>query len=255
MDPVFPLDPFTLTESDSTWVTELLAGTSLQINATADELVFDLTTPPSTNAAVVLMSKDADFRQFRFVQTNQPGFQGNQVIIQDAGGAGSDFFLFSLDENLRFPVAARELSTLIDLAPDVFEVKVVRQKRYSKSPKGQFLTAFIEPPAGVTALDIDVMTVSLSVNGTALAMAMVEDAVIADNVLEVRFPLNLTNVSTLLGVEVVKIKKVHGRRNPIKVEAITPPAHPTDLLEVTVSGGLMGGGSFKGTDVLRVIAK
>ena len=81
-DPVFPLEPFTLSNSDSSWETGLLPGTSLQIDATAAELSFDLTTPFEANAAVLLMSDGPDFRQFGFGQANQPGFVGSSVLIQ-----------------------------------------------------------------------------------------------------------------------------------------------------------------------------
>ncbi len=104
-----PVYPYILTEGDSSWATELLDGTSLTISATADELVFELATPPETNAAVVLMSDSpTDFRQFRLVEINQPGLKENQVIIQaDAvPGPSADFAPLPYDTNLRFPVLA-----------------------------------------------------------------------------------------------------------------------------------------------------
>ena len=104
-DPVFPLEPFTLSSSDSSWTTELLAGTSLQIDATTTELSFDLTTPLETNAAVVLMSTDPDFRQFRFGQGNQPGFAGSFMLIQGIDFAG-EFSPLAFDDALTFPATA-----------------------------------------------------------------------------------------------------------------------------------------------------
>jgi hypothetical protein len=101
-DPVFPLEPFTLSSSDSSWTTELLAGTSLQVDATTTELSFDLTTPLETNAAVVLVSDDPDFRQFRFGQGNQPGFVGSFILIQGNDFA-SDFSPLPFDDALTFP--------------------------------------------------------------------------------------------------------------------------------------------------------
>jgi hypothetical protein len=104
-DPVFPLEPFTLSSSESSWTTELLPGTSLQIDATTSELSFDLTTPLETNAAVVLMSIDPDFRQFRFGQGNQPGFVGSFLLIQGIDFA-SDFSPLPFDDALVFPATS-----------------------------------------------------------------------------------------------------------------------------------------------------
>jgi hypothetical protein len=108
-DPVFPLEPFSLSESDSSWATELIPGTSLQIDATQTELVFDLTTPFATNAAVVLMSDGPDFRQFRFGQGNQPGFVGSQIGIQGIDIA-AEFSPFPYDEALVFPAVSTALA-------------------------------------------------------------------------------------------------------------------------------------------------
>jgi len=101
-DPVFPLETFFLSDSDSSWVTELIPGTSVQIDATETALVFDLTTPFATNAALVLMSDGPDFRQFRFSQVNQPGFVGNQIVIQGIDIA-SESAPLPFDEALAFP--------------------------------------------------------------------------------------------------------------------------------------------------------
>ncbi len=47
--------------------------------------------------------------------------------------------------------------------------------------------------------------------------------------------------------------KVHGGN--IKVETTAAPSQPIDLIELTVSGELMGGGRFSGTDAVRVMLK
>ncbi len=104
-DPVFPLETFFLSDSDSSWATELIPGTSVQIDATETALVFDLTTPFATNAALVLMSDGPDFRQFRFSQVNQPGFVGNQVVIQGID-ISSEFAPLPFDEALAFPAVS-----------------------------------------------------------------------------------------------------------------------------------------------------
>jgi len=104
-DPVFPLEPFTLSSSDSSWTTELLPGTALQIDATTTELAFDLTTPVETNAALVLTSDAPDFRQYRFGQGNQPGFVGSFILIQGIDIA-SDSSPLPFDDALAFPAAS-----------------------------------------------------------------------------------------------------------------------------------------------------
>jgi len=104
-DPVFPLEPFSLSDSDSSWATELIPGTSVQIDATETELVFDLMTPFGTNAALVLRSDGPDFRQFFFSQVNQPGFVGNQIAIQGIDIAAESFPL-PFDAPLAFPAVS-----------------------------------------------------------------------------------------------------------------------------------------------------
>ena len=91
--------------SDSSWATELIPGTSVQIDATSTELVFDLTTPFATNAAIVLMSDGPDFRQFRFGQVNQPGFVGTQIGIQGIDIA-AEFSPLPFDAALAFPAVS-----------------------------------------------------------------------------------------------------------------------------------------------------
>jgi len=104
-DPEFPMDPFSMSDSDSSWAAGLIAGTALQIDAGATELVFDLTTPFATNAAVVLMSDAPDFRQFRFGQGFQSGFVGNQIVIQGPDSEGVSFPT-PFDAPLSFPVVS-----------------------------------------------------------------------------------------------------------------------------------------------------
>jgi len=177
------------------------------------------------------------------------------------------------------------IEAIVDLDPGVFEVKVKKpnepkepnkpgKPKKPKKPKEEFLEAFIELPADVNAADVDVNTVTLSVNGTTLATA--ELPVIVDNVLDVLFSLDPNNVGTILGLEVTKVKVGHDK---VKVEATAgfggdveifssfptfppfpPPLPPLplqriDLIELTVSGELIGGGSFSGTDAVRVMLK
>ena len=100
----FPLEPFTLTNNDSSWTAGLLPDTTLQIDATSTELSFDLTTPFETNANLALMSNLPDnFSQFSFFQGNQPGFQGTGVFIQAVMDPSSEGYLLPFDAPLSFP--------------------------------------------------------------------------------------------------------------------------------------------------------
>ena len=100
----FPLEPFTLTNSDSSWTAGLLPDTALQIDASTTELSFDLTTPFGTNANLALISDIPDnFSQFAFFQVNQPGFQGTGVFIQAATEPSTEGFLLPFDAPLSFP--------------------------------------------------------------------------------------------------------------------------------------------------------
>ena len=90
-------------------------------------------------------------------------------------------------------------------------------------------------------------TVTLGVTGTTLATA--ESPGIVDNVLHVQFRLNLSNVSTILGLVVNKVDVRSNRR--IKVKATSAPAVSVKLITLTVTGNLIGK-SFSGTDAVRV---
>ncbi len=105
----FPLEPFTLSDSNSSWEAGLLDGTTLQIDVSATEIVFDLTTPPGTNAIVALMSDDpANFSQFAFSQTNQPGGFGTEIFIQAIMDPVTEQFPLPFDAPLSFPVVSTE---------------------------------------------------------------------------------------------------------------------------------------------------
>ena len=136
---------------------------------------------------------------------------------------------------------------IIDIDPDIFVVQV-KENQEPKEPKWAFLRGFVELPEGLSVEDIDVDTVTLSVNDTALAMAEFDKVV--DNVLFVLFPLDLTNVSDILGLEATRVIVI-GRW--IKVTVTTDPDQPIDLIKLTISGNLVDdGGSFTGDDVVRM---
>jgi hypothetical protein len=105
----FPLEPFTLSDSDSSWEAGLLGGTTLQIDVSATEIVFDLTTPFMTNADVALRSDDpVDFSQFVFGQVNQPGFTGTEIFIQAIMDPVTEHFALPFDATLSLPIVSTE---------------------------------------------------------------------------------------------------------------------------------------------------
>ena len=136
---------------------------------------------------------------------------------------------------------------MVDLDPDIFEVKVEAHKK-PKKPKGVFLRAFIELPADVNVADVNAATVNLYLNDTILAAA--ESPLILDNILDVLFRLDPENVGAVLSLEVTKVKVDECR---IEVTTAAAPSQPIDLIELTVSGDLLYPGSFTGTDAVRVV--
>jgi len=137
----------------------------------------------------------------------------------------------------------------VDLDPDVFEVAVTSYGEQEMVGQ-EYLTAYIEPPVGVDAVDIIDTTVALSVNGMTVATA--EFPAILDNLLVVQFKLTPDNVGDILGIEVINVK-VDEQHNRIVVETTT--TLPYDLIELTVSGDLMSGENFIGTDAVRVVPR
>ena len=137
---------------------------------------------------------------------------------------------------------------LLDLHPDHFEIQVNPEKPPLELTD-QYLTAYINPPTGHAANEIDISTIELSVNGSTLGMA--EMPMILENVLVVRFELNLTNVSKILGLVAVQVN-LTSNINRVRVIATAPPAIPIGLVEMTLTGELTGGEAFEMTDVLRV---
>ena len=196
--------------------------------------------------------------------TQSPSFMTPDLSYTDFTYIGS--FLYrnqsALDYvEVKVPCEPAGIEVAVDLDPDFFEVKVKEPKepkdpkkpkkvKKPKEPKEESLEAFIEFPADANVADVDVNTVTLSLNGATLATA--ELPVIVDNILDILFPLDPNNVGTILGLEVTKVK-VHGGK--IKVETTAVPSQPIDLIELTVSGELMGGGRFSGTDAVRVMLK
>ena len=155
---------------------------------------------------------------------------------------------FMLKSYIVIPPSA--IQVMVDLDPDVFEVKVVAHKKPKKpsKPKVEFLRAFIELPADVNVVDVNAATVNLCLNDTILAAA--ESPLIVDNILDVIFRLDPENVGAILGLEVTKVKVDKCR---IDVTAAAAPSQPIDLIELTVSGDLLYPGSFTGTDAVRVM--
>ena len=142
------------------------------------------------------------------------------------------------------------IQAMVDLEPDVFEVKVGAHKKpkNTRKPKGEFLRAFIELPADISVADVNAATVNLCLNDTTLAAA--ESPLIVDNILDVLFRLDLENVGAILSLEVIKVKVDECK---IEVTTTAAPSQPIDLIEFTVSGDLLYPGSFTGTDAVRVM--
>jgi hypothetical protein len=92
-DPFALLVPFSLSDSDSSWTFQPGGGATFQINASATELIFDLTTPFGTGATLALESDELDNRQFRFSQGIEPiSGVGDSFIIADGPGLNQTVF-------------------------------------------------------------------------------------------------------------------------------------------------------------------
>ncbi len=182
------------------------------------------------------------------VEKGQPGFdrRGEIHTINPTTGistfVGNTIVGFTSDLDFR-PEPGPQPDSL-DLDPDVFEVAVTSYGEQEMSGQ-EYLTAYIEPPDGVDAADIDSTTVTLSVNGTTLATA--ESPEIIGHLLVVKFHLTPDIVAAILGVEVTYVE-VDEQLNRIVVEATTAPDPLIDLIEMIVSGE-----NFIGTDAVRVM--
>jgi formylglycine-generating enzyme required for sulfatase activity/Tol biopolymer transport system component len=190
-------------------------------------------------------SPDPNCPQIAF--TRESTTQDLWIMNSDGSDAYALLATASQEERPDWGNPIETIEATINLDPDVFEVEV-EEDQEPEEPEEAFLTAFIELPAAVDPMDIDVETVTLSVDDTILATA--ESPAIEDNVLEVLFRLNLVNVSTILGLEVTEVEVDDEK---IEVNATTAPAQAIDLIELTVSGDLTNGGSFTGTDAVRVV--
>jgi hypothetical protein len=106
-DPFALLVPFSLSDSDSSWIFQQGGGATFQINASATELIFDLTTPFGIFATLALESDDpADNRAFFFSQEIEPagGFASTFLSAQGPGLNQTVFSPLPFDEPLSFPV-------------------------------------------------------------------------------------------------------------------------------------------------------
>jgi hypothetical protein len=130
---------------------------------------------------------------------------------------------------------------LVDLHPDLFEVKVGRTKKAHYQER-IFLSAFIGVPEGLNESDISTVTLSLG----ATTIATEASRKVFGNVLHVHFPLDINGVSAILGLTVRKIC-VH--QDKIKVKATTAPIVPIELIELTISDG----STFVGSSVVRIM--
>jgi hypothetical protein len=154
-----------------------------------------------------------------------------------------DWGRFSV-ELLQEPIQAT-----VDLDPDIFVVHVKNRK--PREPKRAFLRAYIELPEGVSVEDVDTSTIILSKDDSILAEAEFDK--IVDKILVVRFPLDLTNVSVILGVDIVRVMEWYKK---IRAIATAAPVYPIDCIELTISGDFVDDqGSFNGKDAVRMMLK
>ena len=130
---------------------------------------------------------------------------------------------------------------LVDLHPDVFEVKVVRTKK-AHCQERTFLSAYIGLPEGLS--ESEVSTVTLSLGTTTIATEASRE--VLENVLHVLFPLDNSVVSAILGIPV---REINVYKDKIKVKSFTPPTVPIELVELTVSDG----STFAGRSVVRIM--
>lgn len=150
-------------------------------------------------------------------------------------------------DNLKFTCPSIG-ETEIDLAPDLFEVEVEVGKEPEES-EDSLITCYIAVPEGYDINDIDVSTVTLSLDETILATAEYFDAI--DNILVVNFKLDLNNVSGILGIEVAEVESDEEK---VEVKALDYLDKEIELIELTISGDFLDGGSFTGSDAIRVMA-
>ena len=134
----------------------------------------------------------------------------------------------------------------IDILTDIFMIKQNEGKGPGYS-KDEFLEAIISLPEGLDAWEIDPATITLAVNGTKLANA--EDPQIVDQVLMVKFRLDYSNVGMILNMNVDKVEVKDGN---VRVRVEDTPAPFLDLVELTISGSLLGRDYFSGTDAVCV---
>jgi hypothetical protein len=130
---------------------------------------------------------------------------------------------------------------LVDLHPDVFEVKVVRTKKVHCQER-IFLSAYIGLPEGFSESELSPITLSL--DGTTLATEVSRK--VFGNVLHVRFPLDTNLVSAILGLPA---KEISVHQDKIKVKVTTAPIVPIELIELTISDG----STFVGRSVVRIM--
>jgi len=143
------------------------------------------------------------------------------------------------------------LESAIDLHPDICEVKTKSDSMPNKQ-QGVFINAFIEFPMDELRVGVvDHSTVALSLDGQELSMA--ESIEVIDNILKVGFYLDMSDLSTLLGLEAKGVNVAGGE---VKVKTTAPPAASIDCIELTVSGDFVDyRGSFTAKDAVRIMLK
>lgn len=130
---------------------------------------------------------------------------------------------------------------LVDLHPDVFEVKVVRTKK-AHGQERIFLSAYLGLPEGYSESELSPITLSL--DGTIIAPEVSRK--VFGNVLHVRFLLDTNVVSAILGLPA---REISLHQDKIKVNVLTAPTVPIELVELTISDG----STFVGRSAVRIM--
>ena len=116
--------------------------------------------------------------------------------------------------------------------------------------RGGSLNAYVQTPEDVDPIDVDVPSLILSVDGTAIASA--ELVAIVGRVLHARFPLTVQDVAFITGVNAMGVSVTDAS---VRVEASGLPTDPVRLVRIELAGTRLTGAEITGQDVVRVMSE